>query len=176
MSIENARKPRASTADIGSPFAFGGVAGRNNANTAETAATPAPQANGVAVPSITVPKQLLPTRANTAAQIQPSEPNTRIIGNASGVLFAIAIDAVNPHVGIYAHIASTSHTKIIVGFVVKNAARSKPATSALRTHKTFSLFATLSANIPTNGEKIEPIAIVDIISENITPLTSILLR
>lgn len=88
----------------------------------------------------------------------------------------MAIDDVRPHVGMYAHIAKPSNTKIMVGLTVKYAASSKTATSAFSTNKTFSLFATLSANMPTSGEKIEPIAIVDIISANIIPSTCILSR
>ena len=65
---------------------------------------------------------------------------------------------------------------INMGLLVKKVAKSSIATKKLRIAKTFSLFATLSANIPTSGENIEPIAIVDIISENISPDTFILSR
>ena len=100
FSIPNARKPRASAIDIGSPFALGGVAGSIRANAAAIAATAAPQAKGIAVPSIFSLKTYSATSANTAAQTQPSEPNTLMLGNASGVLFDIAIAEVKPHVGI----------------------------------------------------------------------------
>ena len=166
----------ASATDIGSPFAFGGVAGRKRANIAAIAATAAPQASGIDVPSISASKRNFAPSAKTAAQTQPSEPKTLMLGNASGVLLTIAIEDVSPQVGIYAHIARHRKMKIAVGLVVRNVARSNRATSALSTKSTFSLLATLSANIPTIGEKIEPIAIVDIISANIVPVTCILSR
>ena len=76
LSIPNARKPRASVIDIGSPFAFGGVAGKKSENTAATNATPAAHASGMFVPSIEMSNIALAPSANTAAQTQPRDPNT----------------------------------------------------------------------------------------------------
>ena len=47
-----------------------------------------------------MPSTLTPTMEKMAEATQPSEPNTRICGNAAVVEFAIAIVAVSDQLGI----------------------------------------------------------------------------
>ena len=63
------------------------------------------------MPSIAVPNTHLAIIANAAAQTQPMEPNTRMSGKASGVLLVMANEEVSPHVGMYAHMATSRQAK-----------------------------------------------------------------
>ena len=97
----NALSPSASTTLIGVPFAHGGVAGSVSAITAPRSAASAPDAkiHGVTSKSA-MPKQVAPTTEKTPEATQPSEPNTRIRGNASRDEWAIAMADDTDHVGM----------------------------------------------------------------------------
>ena len=169
-NIENAPNPKTAGNDIFFEVSAGGVWGNSREKTAAKAAIPAPQARGIAVPSIFVSNSCFAARAKSAEHTQPKDPKTLIKGKVSEELWRNAIVVVSPHEGIYAHIASVMETKIETADVEKYAQTRHRATSALRKASTFSPFAILSANAPTSGENIEPIAMLDIISDIIVPV------
>jgi len=61
---------------------------------------PAPQSMGITVPSILLPNIFNATKLQIPEATQPIEPKTRICGNFSAGLWAIAMALVRPHVGI----------------------------------------------------------------------------
>jgi hypothetical protein len=86
--------------EAGFPLAGGGVFGKVKFNNAATSAVPAPQYNGIAVPSMVVLKNFKAVTLKTNAATHPIEPNSRICGNFSDGQLAIAIALVRFQVGM----------------------------------------------------------------------------
>ena len=69
-----------------------------------------------------MPSPLMPTTENTAEATQPSEPNTRMCGNAAGVACVIVIVAVRDQPGMLTKHASRRSVKSSAGARTKKQA------------------------------------------------------